>query len=214
MSNFTAFCDNIDIKTGVGRNGKPYTVYNVRCTTAEGDNVRLGWGFNAPNFREGQWFKTTVQTNDRGYLEYAKNSPVEVKDGAAPAASGAGSAAGATASSASVTGPASNGRQDSIEYQNSRTAAITLVGHLLAADALPISTAKDKNGRAKRFEQIIEITEKLTVQKFKDLQTMRLLEKHQDAGVIEVPSVEDLPPEDAAVDLFEDEVAGGAGDPF
>lgn len=195
MSEIVAYADRIEVKTGMGRNNKPYTVYNVLCTTKGGESVRLGWGFDAPSFREGQWFKTQTQTNDRGYLEKVKNAPVEAKDGPAPQT--AAPSAGGTAASGQ---PAVDTKQNSIHYQNSRTAAINLTSVLLEANALPISQAKDKGGITKRFEQIQAIVEKLTVQLFHDVDTLRLLEKHADAGDIEVPTAQELPETEAAAE--------------
>lgn len=210
MSEIIAFCNKIEVKTGIGRNNKPYTVYNVQCTTKAGESKRLGWGFNAPSFREGQWFKTQTATNDRGYEEYAKGAPVEVKDGPAPAAS----SQDATPAGNSAGSGGGKKTSQEIHYQNSRTAAVAFLDILERADALPISTAKDKAGKAKRFEQLLAFKEKLEVQFFHDLETFRLLEKHADAGEVEVPEPAPLPepepePEPAAeeqIDAFAEDI--------
>lgn len=208
MSEFVAYANKIEIKTGMGRNNKPYTVYNVHCVTKTGESVRLGWGFDAPSFKEGQWFQTQVETNARGYQEKVKGAPVQAKDGPAPASTGASQGTGASGSSSA---PASNARQDSIHYQNSRTAAIQLTGLLLEANALPISTAKDKGGITKRFDQLQAVVEKLTVQLYHDVDTLRLLEKHADAGEVEVPKAQELPepaPEDEETPSVPEETQG------
>jgi len=208
MSELIAYVDDIQIKTGVGRNNKPYTVYNVLCTTKSGESKRIGWGFNAPSFKAGEWIKTSTVTNDRGYEEYQKNAPVEVKSGPAPTAT-----QGDASSSGTAPGNASPSQtQQNIHYQNSRTAAIELTGLLLENNALPISSAKAKAGEAKRFEQIIEAVEKLTVQLYNDLDTFRLFEKHADSGEVVVPTEDEIPEEVPEPDVPETDDAFGDDD--
>jgi len=204
MSELIGYVTKVEAKSGTSKAGKPYTVFNVFAIQKNGEEIRVGWGFDAPNFQEGVWIKTQLEQNGQ-YLNY-KGAHVEVKAGPAPAASASPQTTGT-----STAGP---DRQASIIYQNSRTAAINLVDILERADALPISTAKAKAGEAKRFEQLTEIVEKLTVQFYHDVDTLRLLESVADAGNVEVkargelPAEVEAPPEVAEPDQddFDDEI--------
>jgi len=182
------YVQNISSKQGVSKQGKPYTVFNVVVTGKDGQDTRVGWGFDAPAFQEGVWIKTQAEQNGN-YLNY-KGAPVQTAAGPAPAATqNAAPAAGNTASSGVD-------RNASIVYQSSRKDAIALVAVLQESDALPISAAKSKAAEATRYQQILDIVNKLTVQFVKDVETLRLLESVADAGDVEVAARGDLPAEE------------------
>lgn len=187
MTEFVGFVTKIETKQGVSKNNKPYTVYNVTATQKSGEETRIGWGFDAPTFGEGVWIKTQLEQNGQ-YLNY-KKAFVEVAGGPAPAVS---SPAAAPSGSSAGTGA---DRQASIIYQSSRKDALQLVTVLLGADALPISTGKGKAGEAKRYEQILEIVDKMTVQFYHDVDTLRLLESVADAGDVDVKARGEMPEE-------------------
>jgi hypothetical protein len=190
------YVKDISTKDGVAKSGKPYTVYNVVVTGKDGADTRVGWGFNPPAFKEGVWIKTQAEQNGN-FLNY-KGAPVDSAAGPAPAATQSGSAP------ATPTGSGAVDRNASIIYQNSRTAAISLVATLQAADALPISQAKSKAAEATRYEQILDIVNKLTVQFYFDVDTLRLTESVADAGDVELTARGELPPEETAEEQEDD----------
>jgi len=187
MSEFIGYITRIETKSGTSKNGKPYTVYNVTATGKSGEEIRVGWGFDAPSFQEGVWVKTTLVQNGN-YLNY-KGAPVEIAPGPAPAASTSAPGNQSTGSSGG------NDRQASIVYQSSRKDAIHLVDILERSGSLPVSSAKGKAGEAKRYEQIHEIVDKITVQFYHDVETLRLLDTVADAGDVDVAARGELPPE-------------------
>ena len=195
------YVQNISSKQGVSKQGKPYTVFNVIVIGKDGQDTRIGWGFDAPAFQEGVWIKTQAEQNGN-YLNY-KGAPVETAAGPAPTATqNAATAAGSTASSGID-------RNASIVYQSSRKDAIALVAVLQESDALPISAAKSKAAEATRYQQVLDIVNKLTVQFVKDVETMRLLESVADAGDVEVAARGELPaeePEEEQQDDFNDDI--------
>lgn len=181
---FVAYINRIEPKGGVSKKtGKPYTLYNVYGTTKEGEEVRVGWGFDKPTFDAGVWIKTELEQNG-AYLNY-KGAAVEVKAGGAPNKP-------ANESGNSFSGGGGD-RQASIIYQSSRKDALHLVEILLSSDALPITGAKTKAGEAKRFDEIQAIVDKLTVRFYHDVDTLRLLEAVEDAGIGEEAEEEELP---------------------
>jgi len=97
--------------------------------------------------------------------------------------------------------------QPRINFQAARNAAISVVQVLSDQKALPISTADNKGGAAKRYEQIVDIVNKLTVQFYFDTDTLRLLTSVQDAGTIKVSNPGELP-EDATEE--QDDVPGNS----
>jgi hypothetical protein len=185
----------------------PKTSYSMRLAREDGTEID-GWisvGWNAPNFNEGDYVKVTYAKNERGYLDASevkplKNAPEKPQTAAAPSRTSGG------------TTVARNGGQSSfIHYQNSRTASIELVGLMLAHDALPISSAQTKAGAAKRYDELIALVNKLTIQFFFDLETMRLTKSVADAGA-EKPKAKDADidedgddEETAAVETDEDD---------
>lgn len=83
--------------------------------------------------------------------------------------------------------------QQNIHYQNSRTAAIELVGLLLDSDALPVTGAKTKAGQAKRFDEISAAVDQITVRFFNDLESFRLFDTVADTGEVDTSPDGDLP---------------------
>lgn len=187
MSDFVGYVNEITTRNGTSKQGKPYTAYNVRFTTKEGEQKTVGWGFNPPAFQEGVWVKTTVEQNGQ-YLNY-KGAPVEAAPGPAPAAQ-------STTQDAPAGGGGKGGVvQQQIIYQNSRTAAIQFVLGMLDRDSLPVSGAKGKAGESKRYEQALDFVRKVTVEFYHDVDTLRLLESVADAGDVEVAARGELPEE-------------------
>lgn len=161
------------------KTGKQYTVYK--------GNVGGKWiefGFNPPKgIAKGDYIY--VELEQDGNFEKVKNygkseAPVRQPE---PSRNQPAVAAAPTAQT---------DRQSSIIYQSSRKDALELVNVLIAQDALPISSAKTAAGKAKRYEEIMALVDKLTVQYFYDVHTLRNLDRVADAGV-DAPIPEALP---------------------
>ena len=205
MSDVIGFVKSISSKQGVGKNGKPYTIYNVVLVKKDDNSeLRVGWGFDAPGFNEGQWIKADVVQNGQ-YFNYNKGSPVKVQDGPAPKVTTSAPVASGGGGGGGYNDPA---RQASIIYQSSRKDAIEFVKILAQADALPISAAKSKSAEAKRFDQLKDIVDKLTVQFVRDVETLRLMESVEDAGSVVAAEEQPLPasaapePEEEEEEMF------------
>lgn len=209
------YVEAITTRDGVNKNGKPYTMYNVKLVEKTGDTTYVGFGFNPPSFKEGQWIKAVVEQNGQ-YLNY-KGGNLSVADGPAPAGSG-------QPSTGRATGGSSGGSrneywenkekrdievtQPRIQYQAARKDAVQLVSAMLSHESLPISVAQGKTGESKRYEQILDYVEKLTVQFYQDTESLRVLDKHADAGTVETETAAPLPTPDyeAEEDEFSEEI--------
>lgn len=169
------FIKRINTKEGTGKRGK-WTLYSF---IIEHDNgAESGWvsaGFDKPPFVEGAYGKLDTVVTERGpnYVGGTWEAlPIPTKP-AVPA----GAVPVAQAGSYNP-----NGRDASIQYQSSRKDALQIVGLLLEHDALPVSTAGAKAGTAKRYEEIKGFVDKLTVEFYGDVQSLRLLSSVVDAG--------------------------------
>ena len=186
MSNDVDVIGNVEkIATRSGRGAKgPWTAYNVLLSEG-GKETWVSFGFDAPEFTEGDRIKTTGFLKDGKYLTYIKGAPIKVKAADKPANGSGNQSSGG-----------GGDRQASIIYQSSRKDALQLVEILLANDALPVSGAKSKSGEAKRFDEIKAFVDKLTVEFFHDVDTLRKLDEVEDAGAVEEKPVDELPPND------------------
>jgi len=197
---FKGFVGKIHEKSGRGRKG-PWTLYSTILQDAQGEDATdwLSFGFDRPNVKEGDYVKVTVDEVD------GRDRVVEVKklkNPPARAASAKGSKSRASDDSADSVGP---GKQEFIHYQNSRGAAIEAVRLLIEADALALPKAGTKPGEAKRYAIIVAAIDKLTVQYFNDLQSMRLLETVADAGAVNTKPDAPLPKDSEAEEDEEDD---------
>lgn len=149
-----------------------------------------------PAIQEGQYIKFSWTDNDDKSRDFVKGSGkiVSGKEGApaAPQRTGGGTA------------PTSNTQQN-IHYQNSRGHAVELVGLLLENDALPKTGAKTAAGVAKRYDEIVEAVDKLTVKFFNDLETFRLFDTVADSGVVDTSADGALPDDELEADSPETE---------
>lgn len=174
----------------------PSTSYSVKLAKEDGTEID-NWfsaGFKPPKFKEGDLVRVEYTTNARGYSDITESRVL--KEGAGkPASKGASPGAGAAPASRGSGSPQSA----HIHYQNSRTAAIQLAELLLTQGALPVTEAKTKAGTAKRFEEIQAIVNKLTVEFFFDVETLRLTKSVADAGAVEEKE-EELPDGDEEKD--------------
>lgn len=150
-----------------------------------------------PPFAEGDYITFEYEDKDDSARTFKKGTG-RVKQGmAAPAAPAPAKAAGAGGGAQT---------QQYIHYQNSRTAAVELVGILLENDALPKTGAKTKAGQAARYDEVVGAVNKLTVQFFNDLETFRLLDTVADGGVVDTSADGDLPEDE---EELEDDIPFG-----
>lgn len=190
------FVGRINEKEGRGKRG-PWTLYSTKLQDANGEDSSdwISFGFDRPNVKEGDYVKVTLDTVD------GRDRVVEVKKLKNPPAR---SAASSSSKASSGSGDAPS-KQSSIHYQNSRTAAIEAVRLLIESDALELPKAGTKPSQAKRFAVIVAAIDKLTVQYFNDLESMRLLETVADAGAIDTKPDAPLPDDSEGDDAEEEE---------
>jgi hypothetical protein len=187
MTALVGYVKKVNTKTGSGKRG-PWTLYSGILELDNG--TESGWisfGFERPPFNEGSYISIETQETERG-LDYVAGSGKVLPPPSKPAASVP--AAGSTAAPAKQSGYVGTAskpsgfvdRNDSIVYQSSRKDAIALIALLLEHDALPMSASTAKAGQSKRFEEIQAYADKLTVQFFHDVGSLRLLQSVVDAG--------------------------------
>lgn len=147
-----------------------------------------------PKFKEGDYIVFDYEDKDDSARKYLEGTGKIKKNKVKSASTSTASAGGAPASGGGNT-------QQNIHYQNSRTAAIELVGLLLEHKALPVTGANSKAGTAARYDEITAAVDQLTVKLFNDLESFRLFETVQDIGVVDTSADGDLPdePEDVVV---------------
>lgn len=179
MTILEGYLTETEAKSGKTKKGRPYTSYRGQI-----QDKWYSFGFDKPGVAKGDYVKAEVGEVN-GYEQIIRAERID------PPTKASGPAAGGPQRAA---GPAGD-RQDSIVYQSSRKDALALVELLVSQDALPISVAKTSAGKAKRYEEIMALVDKLTVQYFYDVTTLRNLERVADAGA-DGPAPEALP-EDA-----------------
>lgn len=168
------------------KTGKPYTLWSLKVRGDDGsESDWIDAGFDKPAVVKGAYVSATAEKNARGYLELKSLDVVPAPAPVLPAA--------ATAATV-VEGSGAADRQTQIVLQHSQEMAIAEVTLLLANGGLQLSTAQGKPGVAKRYEEITKAVEKLTVQRYFDVVTGRLLESVADAGGVELGVDGPIPP--------------------
>ena len=184
---YRGFVAKLGTKTGEGKRG-PWTLYSVKIEKEDGSEYPdwVSLGFDEPSCKEGDFI--VLEANDDngrqklvpGTLKRVKNGPARKQKAAAPAkkAWGGGGGGGFKAD------PDKDRR---ITFMNCRTAAVEFIALLEKLDALPISAAATKAGKAKREEEIVAILDKYTVRFFGDTVSvpLRVLETVPDIGIVE-----------------------------
>jgi hypothetical protein len=221
----TAFVEKLNSKTGQGARG-PWTAYSMKVQTEDG-TVLPDWyqlGFTSPAFEEGSFIKfdwtldgkyrkvdqSTVKVSKAKTAADKPTSEYAAKSGGG---SGGGGYAAAKVKTSELFGEIGGyNTEDDIRrmsWGNCRDAAISLVGILLANDALPMSVADSKAGKTKRFEEIEAYVAKKTVELYFDAATGRVIDQVGDAGVVEDSIPEGVPGQEdfatPAVEEFEDD---------
>ena len=175
-TSYTGFVVALSEKSGKQKNGKSWFKYNFKVEQADGtESPWVSFIFNKkPPFEKDNYIRFQAEKDQNGYDVYVEGSG-EILPAPARAADTAAAAAGA---------PAASQKNDTIGWQNARTAAIATVTMALANNSLPLTQTKSKAGDATRFTQIQEFIDKLTVRFFIDAATLRVLENVADEGVV------------------------------
>lgn len=207
------FVEKKNSKTGQGRKG-PWTVWSLLLKDSEGDDI--GWiscGFDEPQCEENDHILLFTEENARGYEQMVKGSlKVNPNPPKAP--------------EKPVTAPTRAGSKDNYNgdqarhermYHASRGSAIELIQVLVENDGLPLSAANTKGNKAKRFEEITQAVDKMTVRFFRDespeyMGDFRLLSSVEDAGKISPPMENDLPDQVGTEDVHLEEFTDDFGD--
>jgi hypothetical protein len=198
MSVIEGYLTETDAKAGTTKKGRPYTSYRGQI-----QGTWYSFGFDKPPVAKGDYVRAEIG-DVNGYQQILRSERIDPPTAQPPIKTMTG--IGAPTPAAPATG--FRDRNDSIVYQSSRKDAIALVELLIAQNALPVSEAKTKAGVSKRFEEIMALVDKITVQYYYDVNTLRNLERVQDAGA-EGPAPQSLP-EDAQEVEKEDPTAAAA----
>lgn len=208
---YRGFVAKLGTKTGEGKRG-PWTLYSVKIEKEDGSEYPdwVSLGFDEPSCKEGDF--VVLEANDDngrqklvpGTLKRVKNGPARKQKAAAPAGGGGKKWGGGGGGF-----KADPDKDRRITFMNCRTAAVEFIALLEKLDALPISAAATKAGKAKREEEIVAILDKYTVRFFGDTVSvpLRVLENVQDIG-----NVEQKKPDGKLPDADEDDEAEGDED--
>lgn len=180
----------INERTGTSKKPpyRPYTAYSIKLRLADGNlSEGLNAGFKKPEVSQGDFVSATVEQGANGYFDIKAIEKVAKPVAAAPAVS----AGAAPAANEESNGTAD--RQTQIVLQHSQEMAIAEVDLLIRNGALPLSAATNKSGVTKRYAEITAAVEKLTVQRFFDVVTARLLDTVADAGEVDVAADAPVP---------------------
>lgn len=188
-------------KSGTGRNGKPYTLYSIRIQKADGelDPKYYNFGFDKPPFKcdentdgNGDYVKFEAKAKSdiasdvlKGTGKVVKNAPARDKKARADKATKA-----AKTTKSELFGEIGGYNTESdvarMTYANARTAAIEAVDVLLKHDALVYTKATAKANQAKRYQEVVDAIDKLTVKYFYDSASQRVLENVADDVIKEM----------------------------
>ena len=185
MSTHEGVVKKIHTKTGTGKKG-PWTLYRVLI-----DDEWYGAGFDKPKFEEGQ--TVMVKYEEGQYGREIKRSKVT---NAEKQTTGTGPSA--------VKGA---GYEKGMAWGNASNVAATLISKMADIEALPLTAVGSKTTKAVRFNEFMELYNKLRVQLYNDaLDVDRVLAKVADAGAVEEEEPTPLPndPELSGED-FDDE---------
>lgn len=167
--------EKIHTKTGQGKRG-PWTKYSA---VIGGD--WYSFGFNNPNMNEGDNVKAEYEEG-----QYGKDVKRHKVVSSAPPAptSAAVSAPGGRAPAANV----------GMAWGNASNVAANLICKMAEIDALPLSAANSKANKAKRFDEFMELFNKVRVELYEDsLDIQRVLDRVADAGAVEDNTPPELP---------------------
>ena len=183
--NFTGTLRRLSTKTGVGRRG-PWTLYSGKVEKPDGTEYEkwISFGFEKPAVEEGKFYSIEAEEDAKGFIKSTKITAVDPPKAAHTKEAKQGTVEWINPESV----------QDSIRYQSSRKDAIEFVKLAVGLDALPMLKTAGKAGEAKRFVELQALVDKLTIQFFFDVGTLRLLESVEDAGNVESEESQDPTP--------------------
>lgn len=172
---YSGYVKKLNSKSGKSAKGKAWTKYSAIILQENGaESPWISFGFDAPPFSEGDYAEVTANEGQYGF-EATAAKKLTAPQKAAPVPTASNPLANAAKSSYVD-------RNDSIVYQSSRKDALQLVALLLEHKALPISESAAKAGVAKRFEEIKAFVDKLTVEYYFDVGSLRVIQEVVDAG--------------------------------
>lgn len=173
---FIGLITRLNVKTGTGRRG-PWSAYSAKLEKEDGTEYEewISFGFEKPAAEEGKWYEIEAEKDDKGYFRAKSIKAVDAPRRSAVGAANSGSNSAGSGKSGSAT-------QQSIHYQSARKDALEFVKVAQEADALPLLRTVSKAGEAKRYQELLDVIDKLTVQFYFDAETHRLLDSVVDAG--------------------------------
>jgi hypothetical protein len=167
MSIIEGLVEKVHTKSGQGKRG-PWTKYSAVIA-----GEWYSFGFNNPGITEGDTLKVEFEKGQYG-KDVKQFKKIEGA-AAAPQASGSG---GSTASGGT--------RESGMAWGNASNVAATLICKMADIDALPLSANNSKANKAKRYDEFMELFNKLRVELYADsLDIDRVLDRVADAGEVE-----------------------------
>ena len=206
----------VKIFTNDGTNSRgPWFAKSFKIESADGTEdpmfFQLGFNKECP-FVEGDYIKFAADPKDAKAMTLVEGSGSKVDPANAPTRAekpkggggkgkGGFGGGGAKVKTSELFGEIGGyNTEDDIRrmsYSAARSNAIDVIGMLLEHDALPLGGTKGKAGQPKRFEQITQAVDKLTVEYYYDSASGRKLETVADAGVVDVSADASLPDQKA-----------------
>ncbi len=167
MSIIEGMVERVHTKTGQGKRG-PWTKYSAVVA-----GEWYSFGFKNPGIEEGDTLKVEFEEG-----QYGKDVKQFRKiEGAAPAPQASGAGGSAASSGGSGAGAA---------WGNASNVAATLICKMADIEALPLSAANSKANKAKRYDEFMELFNKLRVELYGDAMDIdRVLDRVADAGEVE-----------------------------
>lgn len=182
------------------RKGHTGVAYSVGLETPEGERFDsyFGFGFDKPSFEEGDYIRFEATENARGNLDYVDGSGAIVSEANRPPRAQQEQREQKQVEQG-TTSYNSNVQRADRAYHAARGSAIDLIPVLQNLDALPLAGGKTKANQAERYQEVLDLVDKLTVQFFRDefpegyTDQFRLLDLVDDAGTVDTSPDAPLP---------------------
>jgi len=163
--------EKMHTKSGTGKRGA-WTKYSAI--------INGGWvnfGFDNPGYTEGQSIKVRCEEDQYGMQvqqhRLSDVQPDKPTNGSGNSSSGGGGGAA---------------------WGNASNVAAQLIESLVAVDGLPLTGSTGKANKAKRFDEVLEIFDKLRVKLYKDSEDpQRVIDQFPDFGEVEEETPPPLP---------------------
>jgi hypothetical protein len=166
--------EKMHTKSGTGKRGT-WTKYSAV--------INGGWvnfGFDNPGYEEGQTIKVQVEEDQYG-KQVKQHRLADVQVANKPADAPKNTSSGGTGNMGMAWGNASN-------------VAAALITTLEKVDGLPLTASAGKANKAKRFDETLEIFDKLRVKLYKDsLDPQRVIDMYPDFGEVVTNDPKALP---------------------